>query len=143
MNHWPEEIVTSQVSYPTKIVDIINEEVEIGVDSDNVEKIINEEISTTDIGIDNVIEEINLDDIEARKQEGLGDIGKGQVIKLTSSGVQIVSETKGKLIVKKSQLTAQQEHDLDVIQTQPQLAKRKISKSSAKQVKKGKERIKI
>jgi len=46
----------------------------------------------------------------------------GNVVKETSRGVEISSRTRGKLILNKSQLSAQQAHQLGVRQIQPQIA---------------------
>ena len=56
------------------------------------------------------------------------------LIKETSSGVQIESETRGRLVLSKSQLNAQQTHELSVKQIQPQMSTRKLPKSLAERI---------
>ena len=46
----------------------------------------------------------------------------GEVLKETNMGVKVISRTKGKLILNKSQLSAQQTHQLGVRQVQPQMS---------------------
>ena len=72
----------------------------------------------------------NVDSMKGNEITEAVNIEEGQVIKETSSGVKIVIGKKGKLTVDRPQLTSQQEHDLDVLQTQPQLLTRKGSTSS-------------
>ena len=106
----PKAIPASQVSYPTKIVDLeVDKEEDISDQEDDVETtargITNDEISEKH-GNTNVVEN-NID---------------GDVVKETSMGVEVSSRTKGKLILNKSQLSAQQTHQLGVRQVQPQIA---------------------
>ena len=108
LNHEPDEIPASQVSYPTKIVDLQMDEDENTEDHQNETKVADENITVdSEIQSESDIVENNID---------------GDVIKDTGKGVEISSRTRGKLVLNESQLSAQQTHQLGVRQIQPQIA---------------------
>ena len=115
-DHEPEIIPTSQVRYPTKIVDLEIEKDEDISDQEDAEETTHKEVS--DDG-----DSKNRGDARAPNEDE-NNID-GDVLKETNSGVEINSRTRGKLILNKSQLNAQQTHQLGVKQVQPQMSAKK------------------
>ena len=102
IDHEPEIIPASQVRYPTKIVNL-------EVDKD-------EDISDQEDEKETTAKEVSNDGIS--KNQGNANVKEnnidGEVLKETNMGVEVSSRTRGKLILNKSQLSAQQTHQLGV-----------------------------